>query len=516
MKEVLVFIAAVLPILWLLVSLGRLKMPAHRASILALIGCILISATLFHMPATGILQASMEGLMLAVFPILWVIIAAIFAYNLTVETGSMEKIKNMLASVSPDRRVQGLILAFCFGGFLEGVAGFGTAVAIPAAIMVAMGFKPMKAATVCLIANTIPVAFGVLGVPIIALAQVTGLALDRLSLYTSLQLFALAVFLPLVLMFVITGKLASLKGVVLISVLSGLTFAVIQTLTAYFLAPELAAVAGSLLSLSVVVIYSRLSPVKTVWLFSDENQEEKPALMKIRFAAALQAWSPYLLILVIVLAIRLLPFMDFLNAYPFVLGQQFYFGAGGKPMSFALINSSGSIVFIAAIIGGLIQGATLRMLSKTFWKTILQVKKTLVTVIAIVALAKIMGYSGMMDAIANTLASVSGRFYPFIAPLLGAVGTFITGSDTSSNVLFGNLQQQSALKLGMNPEWLAAANASGATAGKMISPQSIAIAASATGQPDSEGKMLGKTILYCIVYVVLLGIIVFAFNPSTI
>lgn len=506
------FILALIPIIWLLVSLGKLKMPAHLASIIALIAGILIAGVYYAMPALKIIQASLEGFMLAIFPILWVILAALFVFNTTLATGSMQKIGAMLSSLSPDRRIQGLTLAFAFGGFLEAVAGFGTAVAIPAAVLVSMGFSPILAASVCLVANTVPVAFGVLGVPIITLAQITSLPLDKLALYTAVQLVPFAIMLPLVLVFVITGSLTKLKGVLGISITAGIVFSLSQMLTAYYAGPELAAVVGSLASLLVIVAYGRLFPVRNVWRFAGEKAEKILQDTGMDILNAIKAWSPYLLILVLVFAVKFIPALSFLNKQPFVLSIQFYFGAGGKPISFQLLTSAGTLLFISAVLGGFIQGATVKLLAKTFLKTLKQIKKTSITVLSIVALAKLMGYSGMVEAIANTLAAASGRFYPLIAPLLGALGTFITGSDTSSNVLFGNLQKQTALRLGMNPEWLAASNASGATLGKMISPQSIAIASSATDLTNQESKILGTTIRYCLIYVAAMGLLIFAFS----
>ncbi len=512
LNQMIGFLSAIVPILWLLISLGKLKMPAYIASTISLIISIVIGILYFKMPAGFIIQASIEGFMLALFQIVWVIITALFVYNITLETGGMNKIKAMLSQLSPDRRIQGLIIAFAFGGFLEAVAGFGTSVAIPAAILISMGFNSMTAATVCLLANTIPVAFGVLGIPIITLAQVTSLPLDRLSLYTSLQLFPLAVLVPFVLVFVITGGIKGIKGVAGISFVSGLVFAVAQTAALYYVSPEIAAVAGSLMSLAAIILYNKIFPVKNIWLFEAEKHDNKQVREVIKPADALKAWSPYILILVIIFATRFLPSLRFLNAYPFVLEKQFYFGTGGKPMTFQILTSGGTILFFSAVIGGVIQGAKFKTLANTLFKTLRQVKLTIVTVLAIVALSKVMSYSGMVDSIASMIAAVSGRFYPIIAPLLGAIGTFITGSDTSSNVLFGNMQKQAAVKLGMGQEWIAAANASGATAGKMISPQSIAIATSATGLDNCEGKLLGKTYKYCVIYVIILGIIIFVFN----
>jgi lactate permease len=511
-QEPLKILLAFLPLLWLLVSLGQLKMAAYRASLIALGLTLIIAFFTFRMPVVPLFQASLEGLMLAIFPILWVVVAALFLYNVTVANGSMERIKLMLAGISPDRRVQGLLLAFSFGGFLEAVAGFGTAVAIPAGILSAIGFNPLLAATVCLIANTIPVAFGVLGIPIITLAQVTSLPVRALSIHTAVQLFPFAIFLPLVLVWVVTRSLKNLKGVAGLSLAAGIAFAVGQTLTTIFAGPELAAVVGSLASLLVIVLWVRWRPVKNIWLFPGEP--ESPARLQTGLPAsqALVAWAPYLLVLLFILITRFVPGLDFLNQHPFLVKQQFYFGPGGKAQIFQLATGSGTVLFVSAILGGLIQGTSIIKIFRVLAHTVKQLSKTIITVLAIVALAKVMGYSGMVNTIAVALSAVSGGFYPFIAPLIGALGTFLTGSDTSSNVLFGALQKQTALQLHINPEWITAANASGATAGKMISPQSISIATAATGLSGAEGKILNTTLKYCLVYVILMGVLVFLFR----
>ncbi|MCX7749921.1 MAG: L-lactate permease [Clostridia bacterium] len=505
-------IMAFIPIAWLVFSLGKLKMKAYKASLTALILTLLISGIFFNMPVNFIAQASLEGIMLALYPIIWVIISALFVYNVTVETGSMAQIKKMLSGLSSDRRIQGLILAFGFGGFLEAVAGFGTAVAIPASILAAMGFNPVLAATVCLIANTIPVAFGVLGIPVITLSQVTSLPVKELSVYTSLQLIPFVILLPFVLIFAVTGSFKNVKGVIGVSLASGTAFAAGQTLTAMYVGPELAAVVGALASLVVIVTWIKLRPVKRVWLFEGEKGDKEEAREKISLKGALAAWAPYLLILGMIFIIRFLPFLGFLNEYPFVLKQQFYFGPGGKALAFQWLSGGGTILFISAVIGGLIQGAAFKKIFGILLKTLRQVDKTIVTVLSIVVLAKLMGYSGMVNSIAAALAAVSGSLYPLIAPFIGALGTFLTGSDTSSNVLFGSLQKQTAIQLGINQEWLTAANASGATAGKMISPQSISIAVSSTGLQGNEGRIFGTTLKYCLVYVIFMGLLVFAFS----
>lgn len=515
-NDIISFILATVPMLWLLIGFAWLKMPGYRICLIAFAGTVVIASLYFSMQGGRIIEASLEGIMLALFPIIWVILAALFLYNTTLATGAMENIKVMLARLSPDRRIQALIIAFAFGGFLEAVAGFGTAVAIPVGILISMGFKPLKAATVCLIANTVPVAFGVLGVPITTLAEVTSLPLAKLSLFTTIQLFPFAVLLPLILIAIVTGSIKKIKGVIFISLLSGFIFAVGQTLASYFIGPEIAAVVGSLAALVTLFVFARFFPINYVCRFKEDEEKDNQVVMEcdrkgIAIDDAIKAWIPYIIVLIVVFSIKFIPFLGFLNRFPFLIKAQFYFGSGGKAMLFPLATSAGTVLFVSAIIGGFIQGATVKTLSHVFLRTIKQIDKTIITIMLIVTLAKVMSYSGMIDSVAYTLATVSGRFYPLIAPFIGTMGTFITGSDTSSNVLFGNLQKQTALTLGMSQEWLVASNAAGATAGKMISPQSIAIAISASGLVNMEGKILSATFKYCLVYVGIMGIIVFSF-----
>lgn len=501
---------ALLPLLWLLAGLGPLKLPSHVAGLVALGLTAAVACLVYGMGAAPAAGAGLEGAALALFPIVWVVVSAVFVYNVSVSTGSMETIKRTLSGLSPDRRVQALILAFGFGGFLEAVAGFGTAVAIPAGIMAAMGFNPLLAATACLIANTIPVAFGVLGIPVITLAQVTDLNLTRLALYTALQLIPFIVALPLVLVAFVTGGARHIRGAAGISVASGAAFALGQTLAAAFIGAELAAVVGSLAALAVIVLWTKVRPVRNPWLFPGEAVNPEAQAHREPLAASLKAWSPYVIALIIILAVKYLPLLDYLKRAPFTFSVQLYFGPGGKPQAFAWATSGGTALFVAAVLSGFIQGAKLPQLMNVLGKTIKQLWKTTVTILSVVMLAKLMGYGGMTGALASSVASLTGPAYPLIAPLLGALGTFLTGSDTSSNVLFGPLQKNTAISLGMNPEWLAAANASGATAGKMISPQSISIAASAANLNGSEGKILGRTVKYCAVYALLIGVVVWA------
>ena len=492
---------ALIPIVWLIISLGVLKMPAHISTTVALGVTFLLGLFTFKMPLLLAFTAALEGAALGLWPIMLVIIAAIFTYNMALHTKSMDTIKTMLANITTDRRIQVLILAWGFGGFLEGVAGYGTAVAIPASILAALGCDPFFAALICLVANTVPTAFGAIGIPVVTLAQLTNLNVNQLSYQVALQLTLFIVVIPFLLVMMTTKSLKGLKGVFGITLASGLAFAIPEMLVAKYLGAELPALVGSVCSMLTTILIAKL--------FYKENQAAQSQQESVSLKAGLLAWLPYILVLVFIVASS--PLVKPVNQ---ALGHiksalHIYQGAGAQPFVFKWVATPGTLIIIATVIGGLIQGAQIADIVKVFFQTIVKLAKSALTVVSIVAMSKIMAYSGMISAIAVVLVRISGSFFPLIAPFIGALGTFLTGSDTSSNVLFGKLQVEVAVKTGTNPYWLAAANTAGATGGKMISPQSIAVATAATGLTGMEGKLLGQTIKYCLVYVILLGLLVY-------
>ncbi|SKA93103.1 lactate permease [Caloramator quimbayensis] len=498
MNSFVLFLIAIIPIVWLMVSLGVLKMPAYKTCTATLILTVILSIFVWKMPAFNSLSAVLEGIALGLWPISIVIISAIFTYNLALHTKSMETIKKMLSSITTDKRIQVLILAWGFGGFLEAVAGYGTAVAIPASILSAMGFEPIFAAVICLIANTVPTAFGAVGIPVTTLSKVANLNVGTLSYAVSLQLLIFIILIPLVLIIITTRSIKGLKGVVGISLLSGISFGIPQVFAAKYLGAELPALLGSICSMAVTIFIAKK------FHSSDAKKESG-----VSFKEGFLAWLPYILVSIFIIATSPL-FIGISNALGHIKTSiVIYKGEGAQPFVFKWIATPGVLIIIAAVIGGLIQGAKLGEIVKVFNKTLNQLTKSTITVLAIVALAKVMGYSGMITSIAKVLVSSTGRFYPLISPIIGALGTFVTGSDTSSNVLFGALQTEVAKSIGVNPYILAAANTSGATAGKMISPQSIAVATSATGLIGSEGKIFNSTVKFCLGYVIILGILVY-------
>ncbi len=432
------------------------------------------------------------GGVIALIPIIWVILAAVFTYFAGVESGAMETVRATLVTLSPDRNVQAVIIAYCFGGFLEGVAGFGTAVAIPTAVLITMGFAPISAAVIALVANSVPVAFGALGIPVIVLAQITGLNLVTLTHYVALQLLPFSILVPVVIALISNGGFKGL-GASLPEVFAlGLLFGGIQTLTAFCLGPELVAVAGSLGSLALYIFYKSITGK---WK-SDLDQKK-----------LVLALASYIILLALVVITRLLP-LDFLKHAPFVL----VLPVSASAVKIDWLTTPGTLLFFSAIAGSLLQGLSLKTVGRVFSQSLDRIKWSAWTIVNIVALAKVMGNSGMVASTAALLAAFSGKAYPLLAPGLGAIGTFVTGSDTASNILLGELQRETAKQIGADASWITASNTSGATAGKMVSPQSISVAAATVGLQSEERSIVRTTFLYCAAYSGVMGVFVYIVN----
>ena len=499
MNDYMLFEIAMIPVLWLIVSLGVLKMPAHKTCSFTVILTLAIAIICWRMKFIDGITATVEGMAIALWPILLVIVAALFTYNLAVETKTMDVIKKMLSSITTDKRIQVLILAWGFGGFLEAVAGYGTAVAIPASILASLGFNPLFAAVICLLANTVPTAFGALGIPVTTLATVTGLEVVHLSYVTSIQLAGFIVLIPFLLVILTEKSIKALKGVVGITLVSGITFVVPQIFIAKYLGADLPALVASICSMACTILMAKAMNKEKV-----ETKEDKIGLKE-----GVLAWLPYILLCgLILIASPLVPSINSLLAKA-SSNIHIYTGDATSTTAFSWINTPGMMILIATFIAGLIQKLKFTYMLDVLKRTVIQLKTSFITIMSIVAISKIMSHSGMTSSISFGLCAITGSFYPLIAPLLGAIGTFVTGSDTSANILFGALQTEAAKSLSIDPYWIAAANTAGATAGKMISPQSIAIATSATGLIGSEGKILSTTVKYCLGYVIILGLIVY-------
>ena len=505
------FLLAMLPIIWLIIALSGLKMAGHVACPIALIITAIEALFLWKQKIIDVLTGGLEGFAMAIWPICLVIVAAVFTYNLVVHTKNMELIKKMLTSVSKDKRILVLIISWGFGGFMEGMAGFGTAVAIPAGILCGLGFDPIFAAMICLVANTTPVAFGSIGIPTVTAANVTGFSPHMTASYVVLQLAIMVILVPFFLVF-ITGKHEGAKGlgdykeILFITLMSGVSFLIPQYLTAKFIGAELPAVIGSVCSMAVTIILAKVmlkgkSSKFDVELEEDENEES------LTVKDALVAWSPFILVLVfLLLTSTLVPAIhDPLSAIK--SDVPIYTGEGASPYTFTWVATPGILILIAAFIGGIIQKCPIGEIFGVLGKTIVQMLKTIITIMAVLATAKIMGYSGMTQSIADFIVRVTGSFYPLVAPLIGSIGTFVTGSSTSSSVLFSKLQASTGAELNINQMWLVAANTVGSTAGKIISPQSIAVATAATATVGKESEILTKVIKYFVLFAVIYGLV---------
>lgn len=460
MNDYMLFAIAMIPVLWLIVSLGVLKMPAHKTCSFTVILTLAIAIICWRMKFIDGITATVEGMAIALWPILLVIVAALFTYNLAVETKTMDVIKKMLSSITTDKRIQVLILAWGFGGFLEAVAGYGTAVAIPASILASLGFNPLFAAVICLLANTVPTAFGALGIPVTTLATVTGLEVVHLSYVTSIQLAGFIVLIPFLLVILTEKSIKALKGVVGITLVSGITFAIPQIFIAKYLGADLPALVASICSMACTILMAKAMNKEKV-----EAKEDKIGLKE-----GVLAWLPYILLCgLILIASPLVPSINSLLAKA-SSNIHIYTGDATSTTAFSWINTPGMMILIATFIAGLIQKLKFTYMLDVLKRTIIQLKTSFITIMSIVAISKIMSHSGMTSSISFGLCAITGSFYPLIAPLLGAIGTFVTGSDTSANILFGALQTEAAKSLSIDPYWIAAANTAGATAGKMISP----------------------------------------------
>lgn len=503
------FLLAMVPIIWLVAALSGLKMAGHKACVIALMLTMVLAAGYWKLSAVCIATAALEGVLNALWPICLVIVAALFTYNLTLKTGAMEIIKKMLAGVSRDQRVLALIIGWGFGNFMEGMAGFGTAVAIPASMLVGIGLDPMGAVLGCLVVNSTPTAFGSVGVPTVTLASVTGTQLAQLSGSVALIQCILTAVSPF-LMVIICGKgVKALKGMLPLTLTASLSFTVPWFLTAWFIGPELPNIVGAICSMGAMLLAIRVfnrKPDEVYALQIAGEEETKP----VTAGEGVKAWSSFLLIFLLLLATsNLCPPVH--NAIAGIKSTVVvYAGEAGNALSFSWVNTPGIIIFIAAIIGGFIQKATVTDMVKVLGETLQKYWKTILTICSVMAVAKIMSYSGMISDIARFLVAAAGPFYPLIAPLIGAIGAFVTGSGTSTCVLFGGLQSETAAALGFHETWMAAANVMGAGIGKMVCPQGIAIGAGAINAVGSESKILSAVFKYFLLYVILAGIICYA------
>ncbi len=500
------FILGLSPILWLIFALIVLKWPTYRAAFGSLLVSIVLAMTVWNESLINCMTASLEGFLMALWPIIIVIIAAVYTYNLSLKTGAMDVIKRLLSSVSSDARILALIIAWCFGGFMEGMAGFGTAVAIPASMLVGLGFEPLMACLLCLIANGVPTPFGSIGIPTVTLANLLNLENTTLSSIQTIQLSPFILLCPILIVMIVGKGLKGLKDVWFITLMSGVSFLLPQLAVSAFVGAELATVIGAVVSLVVTIgLALKTKP-------NPEYALDVPAGDSITVSTALRSFAPFIFIFIFLLSTSKLvaPVNTFLAH--FASKVTVYSGDNPGSLTFSWINTPGVWIFLSAILGGLIQKATVQQFTSTLIETVKQMTQTIITMLCVLGCAKVMGYSGMISSIAAFAISVTGSFYPIVAPWLGCLGTFVTGSGTSSGVLFGAVQSSAAETLQSNIYWMVGLNSLGVAAGKMISPQSIAIALSSVDQQGKDSALLSKVIPYAVFFIVLMSIIAFVGN----
>lgn len=498
----LLFLLGLCPILWLIFALTILKMPTFKAAFGSLIVAGLLAMFVWKLPFMEVSTAALEGILMAIWPIVVVIIAAVFTYNLSIRTGGIDVIKSMITSVSNDKRILVLLIAWCFGGFMEGMAGFGTAIAIPAGMLLTLGFDPIFSCLVCLIANGAPTPFGSIGIPTVTLANLVGLENAQLSFMTSLQLAPFMLIIPFLIV-IVTGKgPKALKGIFGLTLASGLSFVIPQLIVSYFVGAELAVVVGSVCSLVVTILLAKHKETNPAYAMKVEKKE-------IDFKSALKGCSPFIFIFIFLLSTSKLvtPINTFLAQFASTITV--YSGPDPNPMTFTWINTAGVWIFISALLGGLIQKASFNDFKEVLLATLKQMEETIITMLCVLGCAKIMGYAGMIASIASFAIAVTGSFYPFFAPWIGALGTFVTGSGTSSGVLFGAVQQNAALSLNADPYWIVALNSLGVAAGKMLSPQSIAIALSSVDGKGKDSLLLSKILPYGAGFLIVMSFIAY-------
>ena len=495
------FFASV-PILVLIVLMGVFKVAGDKSSIITLLITAFLAILAFHSPLPDTVNSFLYGMLKALVPILFIILMAIYSYNVLLQTKKIEVLKQQFSSISTDKSVQVLLITWGFGGLLEGMAGFGTAVAIPAAILISLGFRPVFSALVSLIANSVPTAFGAVGVPVIVLAQETGLPVIPLSTAVVLQLSVLMLLVPLVITFLADPRMKALPKNLLLSLLVGGVSLATQYLAARYIGAETPAIVGAIASIIVIVVIGKLTG----------KGGEKPIPMTYSGGEVFRAWAVYVLIMVLILFTSPL-FPAVREMLSGVCSSTMSFMIGGEERKYTIqwLTQGGVLLFIGSFAGGLIQGGRVKDLLVLLWRSVVQLRKTIVTVICLVGFSSIMETSGMINQLAVALSAATGALYPLFAPTIGALGTFLTGSDTSANILFGKLQAGVAGHIGVDPNWLSAANTAGATGGKIISPQSIAIATSACDEQGKEGSILKAALPYALVYVVITGVVVYVF-----
>lgn len=512
---------AAVPLFVLFYLLAIKKMAGYKAAGVCTLCALLLAVAVWRMPAGMALSSALLGASFGLFPIIWVVVTAVWIYNMTVESKEFEKIRGSLASLTDDRRLQAIFIAYAFSAFLEGASGFGTPVAITAAMLAGLGFNPLYAAGICLVANSAPAAFGAIGIPVIVSADVAELDVNRLSAVVGGHLALLALLLPLWICVIMCGFRRSLEVWPALLV-SGLSFSATMYLTARFNGPALPNIVAGLVCLVCMIVLLKFWKPAKIWRFPGEDGSGGGAAVSYSAAEIVRAWSPYLIVTVMVFicghggykalvsgTVALFEWPGLHNlavkTAPIVANDSLYQAV----FKLDILSAAGTAIFLAGMISSLIMpaygpGKALACLGRTCR----QLRFSILTICLVLALAYVMNYSGMSSTLGLAFTH-TGFLFPFFAPIIGWVGVFLTGSDTSANALFSGLQRATGEALGIDPYLTVGVNSSGGVTGKMISPQSISIATAATDQPGKEGELFRFALKHSLIMLLIVCVITF-------
>jgi len=534
-------VAALIPIVFFFLALAVFRLKGHIAGSITLVLSVLVAIFAFQMPADMAIAAAGYGFAYGLWPIAWIIVAAVFLYKLTVKSGQFEIIRSSVMSITDDQRLQVLLIAFCFGAFLEGAAGFGAPVAITAALLVGLGLNPLYAAGLCLIANTAPVAFGALGIPVIVAGQVSGIDAFKIGAMAGRQLPFLSLFVPFWLMFMMDG-LKGVKETWPAALVAGASFGITQFFTSNYIGPELPDITSALVSMVSLTLFLKVwQPQRAsesavigsggaaiIGSPGGFGQPRNSVKSPYTLGQIIKAWSPFLILTVMVTIWTLksfkamfaaggamqawtfnlpIPHLDQLvmKTAPIVANVT----AMPAVYKFDLIAASGTAILFSAILAMFVLRISALTGLTTFKETLKELRWAIVSIGMVLAFAFVMNYSGMSSTLALVLAG-TGAAFPFFSPFLGWLGVFLTGSDTSSNALFGSLQATTAHQVGVSDVLMVAANSTGGVTGKMISPQSIAVACAATGLVGKESDLFRFTLKHSIFFATIIGCMTYA------
>ncbi|HDR7703224.1 TPA: L-lactate permease [Bacillus thuringiensis] len=522
---------ALIPIIFFFLALAVFRMKGYVAGFITVVLTVLVALFAYKMPFTMAMAATGYGFLYGLWPIAWIIIMSVFLYKISVKTGQFDVIRASVLSITNDHRLLVILIGFSFGAFLEGAAGFGAPVAITAALLAGLGLNPLYAAGLCLIANTAPVAFGAMGIPITVAGQVTGIDPHKIGQMAGHQLPFLSLFVPFFIVFLMDG-FKGIRQTWPALLVAGSSFAITQFITATFLGPELPDITSALVSLISLALFLKVWQPKEIYQSEQANSEAATtttaaSMPKLTFGKVVKAWSPFIVLTVMVVIWSQSFFKALFAPGGALASLVFKFEIPGlhnlvmkaepivnKPtpyeaiLKFDVLSATGTAILIACIISMFILKMNVKDAAVTFKETLNELKMPILSIGFVLGFAFIANYSGLSSTLALALAGTGGLF-PFFSPFLGWIGVFLTGSDTSANALFSNLQAITAQQVGVSEVLLVAANTTGGVTGKMISPQSIAIACAAVGLAGKESDLFRFTVKHSLFFVIIVGIMTY-------